>query len=106
MDPLVNIEMPAILNCLREDVYSLLAKWQLPQEQLVQIGQLIEQIRLEENKYEQEIKRAFQRNNSVNSSTIDSLNLKCKKMEKELEEYKYKNIRYQAEKELADRCNF
>ena len=48
----MKIEMPALLDCLRKDIYALVSKLQLPQEQQVHIGQLIEQIRLEENKYD------------------------------------------------------
>ena len=51
-----NIEMPTLLDCLRKDVYALVSKLELPEDQKIQIGKLIEQIRLEETKYEQDIR--------------------------------------------------
>ena len=47
--------MPTLLDCLRGDIYSLLSKMDLPEDQKVQIGKLIEQIRVEENKFEKDI---------------------------------------------------
>ncbi|KAK8811157.1 hypothetical protein WA538_005318 [Blastocystis sp. DL] len=40
--------MPVLLDCLRKDIYSLISKLNIPQDDQVQIGKLIEQIRLEE----------------------------------------------------------
>ena len=81
MDPSVKIEMPALLDCLRKDIYALVSKLQLPQEQQVQIGQLIEQIRLEENKYQEDIKKLFQTNNATYESNLNMLKQKCSKLE-------------------------
>ena len=52
-----NIGMPVLLDCLRKDIYSLIAKLDLPEEEQVKIGKLIEQIRLEEARYEQDIRK-------------------------------------------------
>lgn len=104
MDYSKSIEMPAILDCLRKDIYSLVSKLQLPQEQQIQIGQLIEQIRLEENKYEQDIHRAFDTNKGVYESKLTSLNEKCCQLENQLQERAFKDIRRNAERELESRC--
>ena len=57
MDDGWNIGMPVLLDCLRKDIYSLISKLNIPQDDQVQIGQLIEQIRLEEARYEQDIRK-------------------------------------------------
>lgn len=57
MDDEWNIGMPVLLDCLRKDIYSLISKLNIPQDDQVQIGQLIEQIRLEEARYEQDIRK-------------------------------------------------
>lgn len=90
MDSSISIEMPALLDCLRKDIYSLLSKLQLPQDQQVQIGQLIEQIRLEENKYEQDIRKLFETNRSVYEANIDSLREKCNSLESKINSYNTK----------------
>lgn len=102
MDPSVKIEMPALLDCLRKDIYALVSKLQLPQEQQVQIGQLIEQIRLEENKYQEDIKKLFQTNNATYESNLNMLKQKCSKLEEKVKECESKEIRRAAEHELDD----
>ena len=102
MDPSVKIEMPALLDCLRKDIYALVSKLQLPQEQQVQIGQLIEQIRLEENKYQEDIKKLFQTNNATYESNLNMLKQKCSKLEEKVKECESKEIRRAAEQELDD----
>lgn len=102
MDPSVTIEMPALLDCLRKDIYALVSKLQLPQEQQVQIGQLIEQIRLEENKYQEDIKKLFQTNNATYESNLNMLRQKCSKLEEKVKECESKEIRRAAEQELDD----
>ena len=102
MDPSVKIEMPALLDCLRKDIYALVSKLQLPQEQQVQIGQLIEQIRLEENKYQEDIKKLFQTNNATYESNLNILRQKCSKLEEKVKECESKEIRRAAEQELDD----
>lgn len=57
MDDGWNIGMPVLLDCLRKDIYSLISKLSIPQDDQVQIGKLIEQIRLEEARYEQDIRK-------------------------------------------------
>ena len=57
MDDGWNIGMPVLLDCLRKDIYSLISKLNIPQYDQVQIGKLIEQIRLEEARYEQDIRK-------------------------------------------------
>lgn len=57
MDDGWNIGMPVLLDCLRKDIYSLISKLNIPQDDQVQIGKLIEQIRLEEARYEQDIRK-------------------------------------------------
>ena len=52
MDDGWNIGMPVLLDCLRKDIYSLISNLNIPQDDQVQIGKLIEQIRLEEARYE------------------------------------------------------
>ena len=102
MDPSVKIEMPALLDCLRKDIYALVSKLQLPQEQQVQIGQLIEQIRLEENKYQEDIKKLFQTNNATYESNLNILRQKYSKLEEKVKECESKEIRRAAEQELDD----
>ena len=78
------IEMPTLLDCLQGDIYSLLSKMDLPEDQKVQIGKLIEQIRVEENKFEKDIQEQVRSKTSATLKEMNSLRETCSKLEKEL----------------------
>ena len=78
------IEMPTLLDCLQGDIYSLLSKMDLPEDQKVQIGKLIEQIRVEENKFEKDIQEQVRSKTSATLKEMNSLREICSKLEKEL----------------------
>lgn len=82
------IEMPTLLDCLRGDIYSLLSKMDLPEDQKVQIGKLIEQIRVEENKFEKDIQEQVRSKTSATLKEMNSLRETCSKLEKELADTK------------------
>lgn len=102
----MSIEMPTILDCLRKDIYSLISKLELPQDQQVQLGQLVEQIRLEENKYQQDIQRLLDGNKSHYEMNMNSLRQKCNQLEEKVKEMEYKEIRTAAENEFDNKRNF
>lgn len=83
--------MPTLLDCLRGDIYSLLSKMDLPEDQKVQIGKLIEQIRVEETKFEKDIQEQVRSKTSATLKEMNSLRETCSKLEKELIGYKAGN---------------
>lgn len=102
----MNIEMPALLDCLRKDIYSLISKMELPQDQQVQLGQLVEQIRLEENKYQQDIQRLFDSNRSNYEMNMNALRQKCNQLEEKVKEMEYNEIGATAENESDNKRIF
>lgn len=79
-----NIGMPVLLDCLRKDIYSLIAKLDLPEEEQVKIGKLIEQIRLEEARYEQDIRKQISEKTKATKEEIAELREKCRVMDDNL----------------------
>ena len=73
-----NIGMPVLLDCLRKDIYSLIAKLDLPEEEQVKIGKLIEQIRLEEARYEQDIRKQISEKTKATREEIAELRERCR----------------------------
>ena len=73
-----NIGMPVLLDCLRKDIYSLIAKLDLPEEEQVKIGKLIEQIRLEEARYEQDIRKQISEKTKATREEIAKLRERCR----------------------------
>ena len=73
-----NIGMPILLDCLRKDIYSLIAKLDLPDEEQVKIGKLIEQIRLEEARYEQDIRKQISEKTKATREEIAKLRERCR----------------------------
>lgn len=98
-----NIEMPTLLDCLRKDVYALVSKLELPEDQKIQIGKLIEQIRLEETKYEQDIRDQIRVKTSASAQELHSLKESCSKLEKELVDYKAMIAKRDAMNELTQK---
>ena len=70
--------MPVLLDCLRKDIYSLIAKLDLPEEEQVKIGKLIEQIRLEEARYEQDIRKQISEKTKATREEIAKLRERCR----------------------------
>ena len=77
------IEMPIILDCLRKDIYSLVSRLDLPEEERVKVGKLIEQIRLEETRYEQDIRKQFEKREASANTEIAALRLECSELKKQ-----------------------
>ena len=76
------IEMPIILDCLRKDIYSLVSRLDLPEDEQVKVGKLIEQIRLEETRYEQDIRKQIQNREASASAEIAALRSECSELKK------------------------
>lgn len=77
------IDMPIILDCLRKDIYSLVSKLDLPQEEQVKVGKIIEQIRLEETRYEQLIRTQIQEKQAAAEQEIAALKSECSELRKQ-----------------------
>ena len=95
--------MPTLLDCLRKDIYAFVSKLELPENQKIQIGKLIEQIRLEETKYEQDIRDQIRVKTSASLQELQALKETCRTLEKELVDYKAMVAKRDAMNELTQK---
>ena len=79
----LQIEMPIILDCLRKDIYSLVSRLDLPEEEQVKVSKLIEQIQLEETRYEQDIRKQIQKREASVNAKIAALRSECSELKKQ-----------------------
>ena len=78
------IEMPIILDCLRKDIYSLVSRLDLPDEERDKVSKLIEQIRTEETRYEQDIRKQIQIREASTNARIAALRSECSELKKQV----------------------
>lgn len=82
-----DFKMPVLLDCLRKDICTVVSKFDLPEEERQRVDKLIEQLRIEELKYEENIKTQIQRKMGPMINELKELRETCISQKEELNEF-------------------
>lgn len=87
-----DLKMPVLLDCLRKDICTVVSKFDLPEEEHQRVAKLVDQLRVEELKYEDNIKSEIQRKMGSMIDELKQLRETCITQREELAEFKKDGI--------------
>lgn len=83
-----DFKIPVLLSCLRNDIYEIVTKLELSEEDHQRISKLMDQIKTEESKYEETVRAHFHDKMEKTASELSTLKKTCAQQQSEIEQYR------------------
>ena len=83
-----DFKIPVLVNCLRNDIYEIVTKLELSEEDRQRLNKLIGQIKSEESKYEEAVRAHFRAEMEKTTNELIELRETCAQQQNEIEQFR------------------
>lgn len=83
-----DFKIPVLVNCLRNDIYEIVTKLELSEEDRQRLNKLISQIKSEESKYEEAVRAHFRAEMEKTTNELIELRETCAQQQNEIEHFR------------------